>query len=45
MMETRYDNDVIDRTGAVYVENKTNLLWSIESSADCDENQIRQLRD
>ena len=37
------NKDVTNRTGAVYVENDTELSWLIELSAMCDENQIRQL--
>ena len=34
----RNDIDVIDHKGVVYVENDTELLWSIRLGADCDEN-------
>ena len=40
VMKTRQDNDVIDRKGAKYVENDNELLLSIKSSDDYDENQI-----
>ena len=43
--KTSQDNDVTDHIGAVYAENKTELLWSIESGDDYGENKIRQLRD
>ena len=45
MTKTRHDNDVVDYTGVVNIENNTKLSWLIESSADYDENSIRQLRD
>ena len=35
--ETRKDNDVTDLIGAVYIEKKTKLSWSIGPSAVCDE--------
>lgn len=27
MMKTRQDNDMIDCTGPLYIENETKLLW------------------
>ena len=42
MMKTRYDNYVIDRTNAVYVEYKIELPWLSGSGSICDENQIGQ---
>ena len=36
MMKTRQDNNVIDYTGVVYIENKTKLSWPIKTSAICD---------
>ena len=44
-MKTRQDNDVTDCIGAIYVENKTGLLWLIKSGIICDENQIGQWHD
>ena len=44
-MKTRQDNNLTDHIGTVYVENETDLQWSIGSGAICDKNQIRQLRD
>ena len=41
-MKIRQDNDVTDRTRAIYDENETKLSWPIGLSADCDENQIGQ---
>ena len=38
LMKTRQDNDMIDRIGAVYVENDSELWWLIRSSAIIDEN-------
>ena len=38
-MKIRKDNDVTDHISVVYVKNDIELLWSIESSAVCDENQ------
>ena len=45
MIKIKLDNNVIACTGVVYTKNDTKLLWPIGSSANCDENQIRQLRD
>ena len=42
MMKIKQDNNVINRTGAVYVENKTKLLWLIGLGVIYDKNQIRQ---
>ena len=39
--KTNRDNDVTDHTSAVYVENETELSWSIGSGADYGENKIR----
>lgn len=44
-METKKDNDVFDPISAFYVENETELFWSIESGAVCDENQIGKWHD
>ena len=33
-MKTKQDNDMTDRTGAVYVETNTELLWPIGSGAN-----------
>ena len=33
---------MIDHTSVFYVEIDTKLSWSIESGANCDENQIGQ---
>ena len=43
--KTRQEHYMSDRTGAVYVENETELSWSIKSGAICDKNQTRQRRD
>lgn len=45
MTKTKEDNDMIDHIGVVYVENDDKLPWSIWSSVDCNQNQIRQLCD
>lgn len=45
MIKTRQDNDSIDPIKMAYTKNKIALLWSIESGADCDENQIRKQHD
>ena len=37
-MKTRYDNYVTYRTDVVYVENETELSWSIKPSTVCHEN-------
>ena len=37
-MKTKKDNNVTNRTSAVYVENKTKLSLSIWQDAVCDEN-------
>ena len=39
VMKTKQENDVIDRIGAVYAKNDNELLSSIKSGADSDENQ------
>lgn len=44
-MKARQDNDMIDRIGAIYTEKETKLLWSIGSSAVCDEYLIGQQHD
>ena len=41
MIKTRQDNDVTNRIGIEYTENDNELLWLIESGANCDENQIK----
>ena len=45
MMKTKQYYYMTDHTCAVYAENEIEFLWAIESSADCDENHIRQLHD
>lgn len=45
MMKNKQENVVTDCTGVVYTENETELSWSIEPSAVCDENQIGQWKD
>ena len=45
MMKTRKDNEVIDCTGVVYIENDIELSWPIGSSVICDKNQIEQWYD
>ena len=40
MMKTKWDNDMTNRTGAIYTKKDTKILWSIESSVDYDENHI-----
>ena len=37
--KTRQEIDVIDSTGAIYIENNTELSWSIGPGVDYDENQ------
>ena len=37
-MQTRQNNNVSDHTSMIYVENETELSWSIGSSAICYEN-------
>ena len=44
-MKTQQDNNVIDRIGAIYVENETKLLQLIELGVICDENQTEQWHD
>ena len=39
------DNDMFAIIGAVYVDNDTELSWSIGLGVDYDKNQIRQLHD
>ena len=41
-MKTSKDNNVIDRTGVIYAENKIELSWPIRSSAFYDENKTGQ---
>ena len=43
MMKTRQDNELINHTGVVYIENKKKLFWSIKPGAIYDENQTEQL--
>lgn len=38
-MKTRKDDNVIDRTGVVYIENKIELSWPIKLGVVYDENQ------
>ena len=45
VMKTRQDNNMIDRTGVINVENDNELSWPIRSGVDCDENNIGQLCD
>ena len=37
--KTRQEIDVIDSTCAIYIENNTELSWSIGLGVDYDENQ------
>ena len=37
-MKTKQDNDMTNHGGALYIENDTELLWSIELGAIYDEN-------
>ena len=39
------DNDMTDRTSAVYIENEIELSWLIGLGAVYDENQIGQQHD
>ena len=41
-MKTRQDNDLTDRTDAIYAENKTELLWSKGLDAVYDETKTGQ---
>ena len=43
--KTRQDNNVIDHTDVVYIENETELSWLIGLGTSYDENQIAQWRD
>ena len=45
MTKMRQDNDVIDRTGLPYTENKIELLLLIRRGMIDDENETRQQRD
>ena len=45
MTKTRQDNDLSDCPGVFYIENDTELSWTIELGAVCDENQVEQLHD
>ena len=45
MTKMRKDNDVIDRTGLPYTENKFELLLLIRRGMIYDENETRQQRD
>lgn len=45
MIKIRYDNNVSDHTGTIYVENESKLSWPIGSGAINDKNQTRQLGD
>ena len=42
IVKTKQDNDMIDRTSGVYVENNIELSWLIGLGAVCDKNQIGQ---
>lgn len=42
VIKTRQDNDVTDRIGVHYVENKTELSWTIRWGVVCDKNQTRE---
>ena len=44
-MKTIQDNDVTNHKSVVHAIEDTKLPWPIRSSAECDENQIGQLRD
>ena len=44
-MKTRHDNNVIDRIGAIYAENETELSWPIRPDAVYEENQMGQWHD
>lgn len=43
--KTKHDKDMIDRIGAIYTENKTELLLPIRPSVVYGENHKRQRRD
>ena len=45
MMKTRQENDMTERTGAVYKENDIELSSLIGLGVVCDENQTGQHRD
>ena len=45
MMKINQDNDMTDRTDAVYAENDTKSSWQIGLGMVCDENHTRQWRD
>ena len=45
MMKTRQDNDVTNRTGMIYTENNTDILWPIGSVVNYYKYKIWQLRD
>ena len=37
-MKTKMENDMIDRTGAIYAKNEIELSWIIGSGMVCDKN-------
>lgn len=45
MTKTTQDNDLINRIGVFFAENKTELIWLIRQGAIYDENDTRQQHD
>ena len=45
MTKTRQDNDVVDRIGPLYAENKIEWLWSIWQGTIDVEEHIKQQSD
>ena len=45
MTKTRQDNDVVDRIGPFYAENKIERLWSIWQGTIDEEEHTKQQRD
>ena len=45
LTKTKQDNDMTNRTSAIYAENETELPWPIELSVVYEENQTEQGHD
>ena len=41
-MKMKQDNDVTNCISVIYIKNKTELLWPIETSVVCHKNKIGQ---
>ena len=41
-MKTKQDNDVIEHTSMVYIENNSELSWPIKPGVVCEENCTKE---